>query len=146
MGKHENLGEELSEKPSKKQLSRRKTMQHFHKDEWDPEEYEWHEQEVKKGYARPVIVHRAILGSVERFMAILIEHLAGKWPYFVSPRQVLVCPISEKYVDYCKKVHKRLYREDIRVEINLSNDTLNKKVRNGQLDQFNFIVVCGDQE
>jgi len=86
MGKHEHLGSELSEKPSKKQLSRRKTMQHFQKDEWDPEDYEWHEQEIKKGYARPVIVHRAILGSVERFMAILIEHLAGKWPYFVSPR------------------------------------------------------------
>jgi len=79
-------------------------------------------------------------------MAILIEHLAGKFPYFISPRQVLICNLSEKYNDYCVKVYKRLHKEGIRVELNLSNETLNKKIRNGQLDQFNYIVVCGDQE
>jgi threonyl-tRNA synthetase len=121
-------------------------MQHFKKDEWDTEDFIWHEHDIKKGFARPVIVHRAILGSVERFMAILIEHLAGKFPYFISPRQVLICNLSEKYNDYCVKVYKRLHKEGIRVELNLSNETLNKKIRNGQLDQFNYIVVCGDQE
>lgn len=85
MGKLDKSHSSQSDTP-KHALARQKTMQHFKKDEWDPEEYVWHEHDVKKGYARPVIVHRAILGSVERFMAILIEHLAGKWPYFVSPR------------------------------------------------------------
>ena len=60
--------------------------QFFPKDEYDPDDFEWREIPTKPGFARPVIVHRAVLGSVERFMAILIEHLAGKWPFFVSPR------------------------------------------------------------
>ena len=58
----------------------------FPADEYDKNVYVWNEQRVKKGFKRPVIVHRAVLGSVERFMAILIEHLAGKWPFFISPR------------------------------------------------------------
>jgi threonyl-tRNA synthetase len=58
----------------------------FKSDDYDDEDFEWKEHALKPGYARPVMVHRAILGSVERFMAILIEHLAGKWPFFLSPR------------------------------------------------------------
>ena len=58
----------------------------FKADDYDDEDFEWKEHALKPGYARPVMVHRAILGSVERFMAILIEHLAGKWPFFLSPR------------------------------------------------------------
>ena len=58
----------------------------FGKDEFDEEEFKWEEHPVKNGAKRPVIIHRAILGSVERFMAILIEHLAGKWPFWISPR------------------------------------------------------------
>jgi threonyl-tRNA synthetase len=66
----------------------------FKKDEWDTEDFEWKEQVVKPGFSRPVMIHRAILGSVERFMAILIEHLGGKWPFFLSPRQAVILPIS----------------------------------------------------
>jgi len=58
----------------------------FHKDDLDDEEFKWEEHPVKHGCKRPVIIHRAILGSVERFTAILIEHLAGKWPFWISPR------------------------------------------------------------
>jgi threonyl-tRNA synthetase len=58
----------------------------FKADDYDDVDFEWKEHALKPGYARPVMVHRAILGSVERFMAILIEHLAGKWPFFLSPR------------------------------------------------------------
>jgi threonyl-tRNA synthetase len=93
-----------------------------------------------------VIVHRAILGSVERFMAILIEHLAGKWPYFISPRQAIILPLSEKFIPYCDKVYKRLHHEGVHVDVEYSNQTLNKKIRNAQLDQYNFILVCGEQE
>ena len=76
----------------------------YPKDELDEEDFIWTEHPLKPGFARPVIIHRAILGSVERFVAILIEHLAGKWPFFISPRQVKVVPISEKYLDYCESV------------------------------------------
>jgi len=72
----------------------------YGKDELDDEEFKWEEHHLKNGFKRPVIVHRAILGSVERFMAILIEHLAGKWPFWLSPRQVLICPVSQKFFEY----------------------------------------------
>ena len=85
---------------------------------------------MKPGFARPVMVHRAVLGSVERFMAILIEHNAGKWPFFVSPRQCVIVPISEKFSDYCQKVYRYLHRLGYNVELDLSNETVNKKVRN----------------
>ena len=73
--------------------------------------------EGKPGYARPVIVHRAILGSLERFIAILTEHTAGKYPFFISPKQVIVIPISEKNQDYAQKVHKRLLLEGFTSEV-----------------------------
>lgn len=66
------------------------------------------EKPLKPGFERPVIIHRAILGSVERMMAILCEHYAGKFPFWLSPRQVIVLPLSEKIMDYAEKVHKRL--------------------------------------
>jgi len=76
----------------------------FKGDEVDETDFKWQEQVLKPGFKRPVIVHRAILGSVERFMAILIEHLGGKWPFWISPRQIIVCPISEKALEYCESV------------------------------------------
>lgn len=60
--------------------------EHYPKDELDEEDFTWQEHPLKNGYSRPVIIHRAILGSLERFIAILIEHLGGKWPFWVSPR------------------------------------------------------------
>jgi threonyl-tRNA synthetase len=56
------------------------------------------------------MVHRAILGSVERFMAILIEHTGGKWPFFLSPRQAIICPISEKFMPYCRSIYLYLHK------------------------------------
>ncbi len=68
------------------------------------------------------MVHRAILGSVERFMAILIEHLAGKWPFFLNPRQIIVVPISEKSNEYCKSVYLSLHNLGYKVKLNRTND------------------------
>jgi threonyl-tRNA synthetase len=84
--------------------------QTFKADDFDCEDFTWLEQHVKPGYKRPVMVHRAILGSVERFMAILIEHTGGKWPFFLSPRQAVICPISEKFMPYCKSVYLYLHK------------------------------------
>jgi threonyl-tRNA synthetase len=95
---------------------------------------------------RPVIIHRAILGSVERFMAILIEHCAGKWPFWVSPRQAIVVNVSEKSSDYAAQLHSKLWSEGFEVEIDISDKTLQKKIREAQLAQFNFILVVGEEE
>jgi threonyl-tRNA synthetase len=83
---------------------------------------------------------------MERFIAILTEHLAGKWPFWLSPRQIHVCSISEKTSEYCKKVFDILKDEGFEVEYDDSSLSVNKKVRNAQLNQFNYIVVVGQQE
>jgi threonyl-tRNA synthetase len=108
--------------------------QMFPKDEWDEQDFEWKEQQLKSGYARPVMIHRAILGSVERFMAILIEHLGGKWPFFMSPRQAVICPVSIKSQDYCDSVYLYLHKQGYQVVVDHSSLTLNKKIRNHQLE------------
>ena len=115
-------------------------------DEWDDKDFEWKEQPLKPGFRRPVIVHRAILGSVERFMAILIEHLAGKWPFWLSPRQIIVCPISEKSFDYCESVYLYLHKQGFNCTLDHSSGSINKKVRNAQLAQWNYILVAGENE
>jgi len=81
----------------------------YPKDDFDEEEFVWQELPVKVNHKRPVIIHRAILGSMERFTAILIEHLGGKWPFWISPRQVIICPLSEKFMDYCERVYLYLH-------------------------------------
>ncbi|XP_052794807.1 threonine--tRNA ligase 1, cytoplasmic-like isoform X2 [Mya arenaria] len=96
---------------------------------------------------RPVIIHRAVLGSVERMMAILCEHYGGKWPFWLSPRQCIVIPVAPAFDEYAMQVKDRLYAAGFESEAELdASNTLNKKVRNAQLAQFNFILVVGAQE
>ncbi|XP_038109362.1 threonine--tRNA ligase 1, cytoplasmic isoform X1 [Culex quinquefasciatus] len=96
---------------------------------------------------RPVIVHRAILGSVERMIAILTENYAGKWPFWLSPRQIMVVPVGPAYDEYADKVRLRLHDAGFMAEADLdAGDTMNKKIRNAQLAQFNFILVVGEKE
>ena len=94
----------------------------------------------------PVMIHRAILGSYERFMALLIEHFAGAFPTWLSPVQVKVLPVSEKHVEYAHSIHKMLKDADIRTELDDSNETLGKKVRNAKLAKVPYWVVLGDAE
>ncbi|KAI4125837.1 MAG: hypothetical protein LQ338_004042 [Usnochroma carphineum] len=98
------------------------------------------------GRARPVMIHRAIVGSFERFMAILTEHFAGKWPFWISPRQVLVIPVMPAVNDYVLEVQKLFKEQKMYVDIDLSGNTMQKKIRTGQLQQYNFIFVVGAQE
>lgn len=96
---------------------------------------------------RPVIIHRAILGSVERMIAILTESYAGKWPFWLSPRQVMVVPVGSQFDDYAETVKKHIHDAGFMVEADLdAGDTMNKKIRNAQLAQFNFILVVGEKE
>ncbi|KAI2615739.1 threonyl-tRNA synthetase [Hypomontagnella submonticulosa] len=101
---------------------------------------------LSPGCARPVIIHRAMAGSIERFMGILIEHFAGKWPFWLSPRQVIVIPVGMGFVPYAQEVKTILKKERIFVDIDTSGNTLPKKVRSAQLAQYNFIFVVGDEE
>lgn len=101
---------------------------------------------VKDGFARPVIVHRAIFGSLERFMAILIEHYAGYWPFWLSPRQAIVLPVSEKFLDYAKEVQKSLREGKFHVDVDSSDRTLGKKRAEARNQYYNVILVVGEQE
>ncbi|TKW09672.1 hypothetical protein SEVIR_6G118300v4 [Setaria viridis] len=95
---------------------------------------------------RPVMIHRAILGSVERMFAILLEHYNGKWPLWLSPRQAIVCSVSSGSVEYAKQVLARLHEAGFHVDIDMSDRTIQKKVREAQMAQFNYILVVGAQE
>ena len=98
------------------------------------------------GCARPVMIHRAMAGSIERFTAILTEHFAGKWPFWLSPRQILIVPVGVGFYDYAVEVQKIFKKEHMYIDVDLSGNTLQKKIRTGQLAAYNFIFVVGDQE
>ncbi|GAA5869660.1 hypothetical protein JCM16303_000539 [Sporobolomyces ruberrimus] len=95
---------------------------------------------------RPVMIHRAILGSVERFTAILTEHFAGKWPFWLSPRQIVVIPVAAPHKEYAKEVAQMLWDAGLYADADLSDSTLPKKVRNGEIAQYNYIFVVGSEE
>ena len=95
---------------------------------------------------RPVMVHRAMLGSLERISAILTEHWGGKWPFWISPRQVCDVPIDIKFIDYASKVATMLHNAGFYADLEDSSKTFNKKIRESQLAQYNFILVVGEKE
>lgn len=95
---------------------------------------------------RPVMIHRAPFGSMERFVAVLIEHTGGKFPLWLTPEQAVVLPISEKYNDYAKKVCEFLNNYDIRASIDERNETIGKKIRENELKRIPFLLVVGEQE
>lgn len=94
----------------------------------------------------PVMVHRAVAGSLERFIAIMIEHFAGAFPTWLSPAQAVVIPVSEKFNDYATEIYKKLKEEDIRAEFDSDNDTLGKKIRNNKLKKTPYLIVIGAKE
>lgn len=95
---------------------------------------------------RPVVIHRAVLGSTERFMGVMIEHFAGVFPLWLSPVQVKILPISEKYVEYAQKVSVSLLSSGIRTEIDDSNESLGKRIRVAKMEKVPLILVLGEKE
>jgi threonyl-tRNA synthetase len=95
---------------------------------------------------RPVVIHRAIFGSFERFIAILIEHYAGTFPVWLSPVQAVLIPIADRHADYCKQVQERLSAAGLRSHIDSSVDRMNAKIRNAQLQKMPYMLVVGDRE
>ena len=95
---------------------------------------------------RPVVIHRAISGSLERFMGVMIEHFAGAFPVWLSPIQVTILPISEHQKEYTDNIYKRLKDSDIRVELDDSNESLGKRIRKAKMSKVPYIIVIGDKE
>lgn len=100
-----------------------------------------------KGKKRePIMVHRALLGSLERFIGILIEHYGGAFPLWLSPVQVWVLPISDRHLKYAQKITEQLIEEGLRVEFKKENETVSKKIRNSELERIPYTLIIGDKE
>ena len=95
---------------------------------------------------RPIMIHRAPFGSMERFVAVLLEHTGGKFPLWLAPTQCVVLPISEKYNDYAEKVSKYLNNCDIRSEIDNRNEKIGRKIRDNELKKIPFLLIVGEKE
>jgi threonyl-tRNA synthetase len=95
---------------------------------------------------RPVMIHRAPFGSMERFTAVLIEHTGGKFPLWLTPEQVVILPISEKYNDYAQKVAAYLEEKDIRVIIDDRNEKIGRKIRDNELKKIPYMLIVGEKE
>lgn len=95
---------------------------------------------------RPVMIHRAPFGSMERFVAVLIEHTAGKFPLWLTPDQVVVLPISEKFNDYAEEVCRQLNEQDIRALVDMRNEKIGKKIRDNELKRIPYMLIVGEKE
>lgn len=95
---------------------------------------------------RPIMLHRVVFGSIERFIGILIEHYAGKFPSWIAPVQVKILPVSDKYNDYAKKVANYLLDEDVRVEMDFRNEKLGYKIREARMDKLPYMIIVGENE
>jgi len=94
----------------------------------------------------PLVIHRAPLGTHERFIGFLIEHYGGAFPFWLSPVQVKILPVSEKFLSYAKTVHEKLKDQNIRSELDESNETLGKKIRQAKLEKIPYFIVVGEKE
>ena len=94
----------------------------------------------------PVMLHRALFGSLERFIGIIIENYAGKLPFWLSPSQIVVLPIAEEHNEYAKKIFKDLFKEGIKCEVDLRNQKINYKIREHSLSKVPFLIICGSKE
>jgi threonyl-tRNA synthetase len=94
----------------------------------------------------PVMLHRALFGSLERFIGILIENYAGKFPFWISPLQTMVIPISEEFNDYAVKISKKIKDVGISSAVDLKNNNLNYKIRDHSLAKIPLLLICGKKE
>jgi len=94
----------------------------------------------------PVLIHRAVTGSTERFMGVLIEHFAGAFPVWLAPVQVMLVPIADRHVEYAKKVQSQLQDLGFRVELDVRTERMNAKIRDAQMMKIPYMLVVGDKE
>ena len=96
--------------------------------------------------SRPVMIHRAMLGSLERFMGVIIEHFAGVMPPWLSPSQVIIIPIADRHAEKAQELKSKLIKEKIRVDIDSRNERMNSKIREAQMNKIPYMVILGDKE
>lgn len=111
-----------------------------------PEKFKLVYRDIDGEEKRPIMIHRAIFGSIERFFGIIIEHYAGKFPLWLSPLPIRILTVADRHVPYAKKVQKILETESFIVDIDDSGESVSKKVRNAQLQQINYMIMIGDAE
>jgi threonyl-tRNA synthetase len=111
-----------------------------------PDKFELEYTAADGSRKRPVMIHRAIFGSIERFMGILIEHFMGRFPLWLSPVQVRVLTVADRHEEYAKEVAKQIKAAGFHVSVDAQSDSVSKKVRNAQLEQVNYILTVGEKE
>ena len=111
-----------------------------------PERFDLIYQDSEGGRSRPYMVHRAILGSLERFLGVLIEHYAGAFPLWLAPVQAVVIPIADRHLDYAQSVRQQLQDQGFRVEVDSRSERMNQKIRQAQLQNIPYMLVVGDAE
>ncbi len=111
-----------------------------------PERFDLEYTESDGSMQRPVMIHRALYGSVERFFAIIIEHFAGKFPLWLSPQQVRIIPVADRHHEYAHTIANALKETGFLCDVDDTNESVSKKVRNAQLQQTNYMLTVGDQE
>jgi len=92
------------------------------------------------------MIHRALMGSVERFFGVLIEHYAGAFPLWLAPVQVMILPITEHQHEYARKIKELLLKEELRVEVDLRNEKVGYKIREAEVQKIPYMLVLGEQE
>ena len=92
------------------------------------------------------MLHRVVFGSIERFIGILLEHYAGKFPAWIAPVQVKVLPVSDRYIDYAKEIERALEENDIRVEVDARSEKLGYKIREARMDKVPYMIIIGENE
>lgn len=95
---------------------------------------------------RPVVIHRAISGSLERFIGVMIEHFAGAFPLWLAPTQIMFVPVAEVFTDYCYELKASCEAQNLRVKVDTSDDSFSKKIRNAELDKIPYIAIIGEKE
>ena len=111
-----------------------------------PERFDLTYADANGQESRPVMVHRVILGSIERFIAVLIEHYAGDFPLWIAPVQTRVIPVSQKHNDYAMKIYNKLKDSGIRTELEMRNETVSKKIRFAEKEKIPYVIILGDEE
>ena len=111
-----------------------------------PERFDITYEDADGTRRRPVMVHRAIFGAMERFVAVLIEHFAGAFPVWLAPVQVVAIPIADRHADYCESVAERLREAGLRVQVDARAERMNRKIRDAQLQKTPYMLIAGDRD
>jgi threonyl-tRNA synthetase len=111
-----------------------------------PERFDLHYTGADNDEHRPVMIHRALMGSFERFIGILIEHYAGELPLWLAPVQAIVLPVSDRFGAYGASVRDRLLAQDVRAELDERSESIGRKIRDAELRKIPFMLVVGERE